>query len=69
MICLSDFEACRKDIIIRVGLVYISLLEHCRKMKFRTFLHLTLISKFLLSQLSDFVLCGTNLYLEYWVCI
>ena len=33
-------------------------------MKFRTFLHLTLISKiFMISQLSDFVVCGSNLYL------
>ena len=36
-----------KDIIIRVGGVYISVLEHCRKRKFRIFLYLTLISKFL----------------------
>ena len=25
--------------------VYISALEHCRKMKFRTYLHLTVVSK------------------------
>ena len=40
--CNSHVE---KDIIIRVGGVYYSVLEHCRKMKFRTYLHLTLISK------------------------
>ena len=61
----SDFVTCGKDIIIRVGGVYISVLEHCRKMNFRTFLNLALISKFfMLSRLSDFVVCGTNLYLE-----
>ena len=27
----------KKDIIIRVGGVYVSVLEHCRKKKFRTF--------------------------------
>ena len=32
--------------------------------KIRTFLHLTLISKiFMMSQLSDFVVCSTNLYI------
>ena len=36
-----------------------------RKMKFRTYLHLTLISKlFLLSRLSDFVVCS-NLQVFY----
>ena len=48
----------------RVGVVYISFLEHCRKMKFRTFLYLTLISKnFMMSRFSDFVVCSTNLYI------
>ena len=46
------------------GRVYISVLEHCRKRKFRTFLHLTLISKiFMMSQLSGLVVCSTNLYI------
>ena len=54
----------KKIIIIRVGGVYISVLEHCRKRKFETFLHLTLINKiFMMSQLSDFVVCSTNLYI------
>ena len=53
-----------KHNIIRVGRVYISVLEHCRKRKFRTFLHLTLISKILMmSRLSDFVVCSINLYI------
>ena len=53
-----------KDIIIRVGGVYISVLEHCKKRKFRTFLHLTLISKkFMMSRFRDIVVCSTNLYI------
>ena len=44
MLRLSDFGNVEKDIILRVG-VYISALEHCRKIKFRTYLYLTL-SKF-----------------------
>ena len=48
-----------KYIIIRVRGVYISVLEHCRKMNFRTFLNLILISNFfMLSRLSDF--CGVR---------
>ena len=59
-----------KDI-IRVGGVYISVLGHCRKEKFKTFLHLTLISKFfMLSRLSDFVVCSTKLDIwSSWVYI
>ena len=54
----------QKDNIIGVGVAYISVLEHCRKMKFRTFLHLTLISKnFMMPRFSDFVVCSTNLYI------
>ena len=53
-----------KDIIIRVGGVYILVVEHCRKGKVRTSLHLTLTSKmFMLSQMSDFVVCSTDLYI------
>ena len=52
-----------KDIINRVGGGYISVLEHCRKRKFRTFLHLTLISTiFMMSQLSDFV-CVVQIFI------
>ena len=54
----------KKDIIIRVGVAYILVLEHCGKMKFRTFLYLTLISKnCMMSRFSDFVVCSTNLYI------
>ena len=54
----------KKDIIIRVGGVYVSVLEHCRKRKFRTFLYLTLIGKnFMMSRFSDFVVCSTNHYI------
>ena len=41
MLRLNDFVTCRKD--TRVG--WSISLEHCRKMKFRTYLHLTPISK------------------------
>ena len=52
------------NIIIRVEEVYISVFEHCRKRKFRTFLHLTLLSKFfILSQLSDFVECVVQVFI------
>ena len=49
-----------------MGGVYILISEeHCRKKKFRTFLHLTLIGKILMmSQFSDFVVCSTNLYIK-----
>ena len=51
-----------RDLIIRVGGVYVSVLELFRKRKFRTFLHLTQVSKiFMMSRLSDFVVCSTNL--------
>ena len=54
------------DIIIRVGGVYVSVLEHCRKRKFRTFFHLTLIGKhFMMSRFNYFVVCK-SLYLEQW---
>ena len=67
MLRLSDFGNMLKNhIIIRVGGVYISVLEHCRERKFRTFLHLTLISKILMmSRLGDFVVCSINLYI--WI--
>ena len=64
MLRSSDFVTCKKDVMIRVGGVYISAFEHCRKMKFRTYLLLTLISKiFMLSWLSDFAVCSTSLYI------
>ena len=60
MLRMTDFVEI--NIIISVGGVCISALEHCRKMKLRTYLHLTLIGKiFMLSQLSDFVVGSTSL--------
>ena len=43
MLRLSDFVTCRKKYYNRG--VYISALEHCRKVKFRTYLLMTLLSK------------------------
>ena len=44
-----------------------SALEHCRKMKFTTYLHLTLFKQFfMLSWLSDFVVCSTSFFI--WSC-
>ena len=39
-----DYVTCRKIFYNRMG-VNISVLEHCREVKFRTYLNLTLISK------------------------
>ena len=64
MLRLSDSVIWRKKYYIIVGGVYISALELCRKMKFRTYLHVTHLTKFfMLSRLSDFVVCSTNLYM------
>ena len=64
MLCLSDFVTCTKRYYNQSQEVYISALEHCRKMKFSTYLHLILISNvFMLSRLSDFVECSTSLYI------
>ena len=63
MLFLSDSVTCRKDFIIRLG-ICISASEHCRKMKFRTYLHLTQIGKiYLFVTVSDFVTCTTSLYI------
>ena len=43
LLCLSDFMTCRKHFNVQSEGVDISALEHCRNMKFRTCLHLTLI--------------------------
>ena len=45
MLCLSDFVSCSKSLYILEWGVYISALEHYRKMKFIIQLHLTLINK------------------------
>ena len=64
MLRLSDFVICRKRYYNQSREVYMSALEHCRKMKFRTYLHLTLISKFLLlSWLSDSVVCSIKVFI------
>ena len=61
MLRLSDFIICRKRYYNQSGSdLYLSI-GTLQKRKFRTFLHLTLISKFL-SPLSDFVVISTNLY-------
>ena len=46
--------------------VHITALEHCKKMKCKTNLHLTPTSKnlFTLSSFSDFVACRTILYIK-----
>ena len=44
----SDFTTCRKICYNQSRGVYIPALEHCRKMKLRTYLHLKLISNFFL---------------------
>ena len=63
MLRLSDSVTCRKKYYNQSqSCLYLSF--GTLKMNFRTFLNLTLISKFfMLSRLSDFVVCGTNLYL------
>ena len=44
MLRLSDFITCRKIYYNQSKGVYILALEHCGKIKFGTYLHLTLIS-------------------------
>ena len=63
MLGLSAFATCRKRYYNQSGGgVYISALEHCITMKFRTYLGL--ISKiFMLSRLSNFAVCSTGLYI------
>ena len=64
MLRLSDFVTCRKRFNNQSG-GCISGLLHCRKMKFRTYLHPTVISKIYLSlsRLSDLVAYGPSLYI------
>ena len=64
MLCLSNFVTCRKRYYNQSGGGYISALEQCKKMKFRTYLHLTLITKCLCCyDLIDFLVCSTGLYI------
>ena len=55
MLCLNDFVAARK----RYYNLSRGRISHCRKIKFRTHIHLTLVSKNLLILLclSDFMTC------------
>ena len=64
MLCLSDFVICKKRYYNQSRGVCTSAFEHCRKMKFRTYLLLTQEPKFfMLSWLNDFVICSTSLYI------
>ena len=57
-----------KDIIIRIGGSISQLWNTVGRWKFRTYLLLTLISKsFMLSRLSNFVVCRTSLRLSNFV--
>ena len=58
MLRLSNFVTCRKRYYNRSMGVYISALEHCRKIKLITYLLLLM-----LSWLSDFVVCSKSLYI------
>ena len=76
MLRLSDFVTGRKRYYNHRQEVYISALEHCRKMKFRTYmyLHLTLINKTTHKQngsislcLSSSVRCRRGYYFREWM--
>ena len=56
MVRLSDFVVDRKNFIIWVGGSVSHLQKHCRKMKFRTHIHLTLIRKMFYLVMVEF--CG-----------
>ena len=68
MLRLNDFVAARKRYYNLSRGLFISASKHCRKMKFRTHIHLTLVSKNLLILLclSDFMTCreGFNVQSE-----
>ena len=75
MLCLNDFVAARKRYYNLSRGRFISASKDCRKMKFRTHIHLTLVSKNLLILLclSDFMTCKERLmfrmrgpYLSLW---
>ena len=59
MLRLNDFVAARKRYYNLSRGLFISASKHCRKMKLRTHIHLTLVSKILLILLclSDFMTC------------
>ena len=65
MLCLSDFVAGRKRFYILSRGLYISASKHCRKMKFRTHIHLTSKENVLiLSHLSDFMTCSERFNIQ-----
>ena len=55
MLRLNDFVTARKRFYNLSRGLFISASKHCRKMKFRTHIHLTLVSKMLC--FSDFMTC------------
>ena len=59
MLRLNDFVAARKRYYNLSRGLFITASKHCRKMKFRAHIHLTLVSKHLLILLclSDFMTC------------
>ena len=59
MLRFNDFVAARKRYYNLSRGLFISASKHCRKMKFRTRIHLTLLSKnlLILLWLSDFMTC------------
>ena len=63
MLRLSVFVAGRKRIYNPSMGLSISASKHCRKMKFRTYIHLTLVRK-ILSRLSDFVTCSEHFNIQ-----
>ena len=64
MLCLCDFVTCRKRYYNQSRGVCISALKHCRKMKFRTYLLLTLISK-IIYVVNIYVLIMSNFVVLY----
>ena len=65
MLHLSDFDTCRKRYNQSRG-VYISALDHCRKMKSSTHLYLNKQNLSILSCLIDFVVCSSSLFIPKW---
>ena len=62
----SDFVECRKRYNNQSRGVYISSLEHCRKMKFKIYLHLKIICKMFLCCDSLVILWCVVQYLYIW---
>ena len=70
MVHLSDFVSCSKSFYFWSGGVYISGLEHCRKIKFRIQLYLTLVNTIIFKTCHASVDLGNVhvhvLYLKDW---